>query len=223
MSVSDTISVEVVGDGALTPELTLSVNEFCDRVEDAGDDTVAVIHVGPGRPDAGPWPGEVNIHLVSRWERALRRVERLGAVTVCVADGFCGGPALDVLLTTDFRLATTDALLAAPAGGGQFWPGMVLHRLAGQIGVARTRQLLLHSPTFTAVAALELGLVNEVVDDQQAALRRAVATLSAVDGAEFAIRRRLLLDAPTTSFEDALGVHLAAADRALRRLPVAIP
>jgi len=40
---------------------------------------------------------------------------------------------------------------------------------------------------------------------------------TAVDGRELSIRRRLLLEAASTSFEDALGAHLAACDRALRR------
>jgi len=36
-------------------------------------------------------------------------------------------------------------------------------------------------------------------------------------GAELAIRRRLVAEAPATTLEDALGVHLAACDWALRR------
>jgi isomerase DpgB len=39
---------------------------------------------------------------------------------------------------------------------------------------------------------------------------------SAAPGAELAIRRQLMLEAMTTTFEDALGTHLAACDRALR-------
>jgi isomerase DpgB len=38
-----------------------------------------------------------------------------------------------------------------------------------------------------------------------------------MDGAEMAIRRQLIFEAGSTTFEDALGAHLAAADRALRR------
>ena len=45
---------------------------------------------------------------------------------------------------------------------------------------------------------------------------------AAVEGAELAIRRQLMLEAPTATFEDALGVHLAACDRSLRRLAVAV-
>ena len=46
----------------------------------------------------------------------------------------------------------------------------------------------------------------------------AVVMLGRVAGAEHAIRRQLLLEAATTSYEDALGAHLAACDRELRRL-----
>jgi isomerase DpgB len=34
---------------------------------------------------------------------------------------------------------------------------------------------------------------------------------------ELAVRRRLLLEAPSATFEDALGAHLAACDRLMRR------
>ncbi|MCZ9336264.1 enoyl-CoA hydratase/isomerase family protein, partial [Streptomyces sp. TRM76130] len=37
-----------------------------------------------------------------------------------------------------------------------------------------------------------------------------------LSGKELAIRRQLLFDAANTAFEDALGPHLAACDRALR-------
>jgi isomerase DpgB len=49
------------------------------------------------------------------------------------------------------------------------------------------------------------------------ALARSGRVTGAVAGAELAIRRQLLLDAPTVSFDDALGVHLAACDRAIRQ------
>lgn len=216
MSASQTLSLRIPGGGPLTAELIQLVNEFCDQAEDVTGDTVAIVHLGPDEPTGAHWPGDISIHLVNRWERALRRVERLSAVTVAAATGHCASPALEVLLATDYRLAAADTEFALPTTAGQLWPGMVLHRLANQVGVARTRQLLLFSPTITAAGAGALGLVDEMTEDLPAAVRRAVAALEMVEGSEFAIRRRLLLDAPTTSFEDALGVHLAASDRALR-------
>ncbi|AXB42459.1 hypothetical protein A4R43_07895 [Amycolatopsis albispora] len=194
----------------------LAINEFCDRIDALSGNTVAVIEVGDAEPHQA-WPGEVSIHLVSRWERAVRRVERLRATTIAAASGTCSGPALELLLATDYRLAAHDARLHLPSEPGGFWPGMVLHRLANQIGGRRARRLLLHPPELSAAEAAGWGLVDEVGQDLGAAVERVVSTLAPVDGAEFAIRRRLLLDAPTTTFEDALGVHLAACDRVLRR------
>ncbi|WP_253776476.1 enoyl-CoA-hydratase DpgB [Goodfellowiella coeruleoviolacea] len=216
----DVLSLDVAGDGSLSQSLLLAVNEFCDRVQDAPAGTVAVLRVGGDRPaPAASWPGDVTIHAVNRWERALRRLERLGAVTVAVAAGRCTSPDIELLLATDYRIATPTTSLALPADTGEFWPGMLVHRLATQIGVARTRQLLLRAPELAAARAVELGLVDEIAEDVATAVERTVASLRAVRGPEFAIRRRLLLDAPTTSFEEALGVHLAACDRTLRRAP----
>ncbi|MDA3647916.1 enoyl-CoA hydratase/isomerase family protein [Saccharopolyspora indica] len=209
--------LEITGGGTLSDELIRAVNEFCDRVEDASDDVLAIVQLGNGEPGGEQWPGEIDIHRVNRWERALRRMERLRAVTIAVAEGHCGNPAVEVLMVADHRIAANDAQLALPTGAGRFWPGMVLYRLANQIGVARTRRLLISDPVISAAKAAEFGLVDETAVNLPAALDTAVAALGSVDAAEFAIRRRLLLDATTTSFEDALGVHLAASDRTLRR------
>jgi isomerase DpgB len=61
-----------------------------------------------------------------------------------------------------------------------------------------------------------LGLVDEVSDDVAAAQVAAVERLRVISGRELAIRRQLLLEATSTSYEEALGAHLAACDRQLR-------
>jgi isomerase DpgB len=67
-----------------------------------------------------------------------------------------------------------------------------------------------------------MGVIDEVADDTTAAIAKAMEMAAAVEGTELAIRRQLMLEAPTATFEDALGVHLAACDRSLRRLAVAV-
>src|SRR5580693_8997959 len=90
------IRLEIDGSGSLSPSLVTDIDEICDRVEQAGQGSIAMIHVA-GAPDAAPnqcWPGEfgaLDVHLVTKWERALRRVERLAGATIGVAEGFCGG------------------------------------------------------------------------------------------------------------------------------------
>jgi len=49
-------------------------------------------------------------------------------------------------------------------------------------------------------------------------LAEVAAAAGTFTGKEVAIRRQLLLDAAQHSFEEALGAHLAACDRALRRV-----
>lgn len=209
------LSFHLDGARPLSRDLVAAVAAFCDRVEDASGAELAVIQLG-GAP-AGPWPHDADVHLVSKWERVLRRLERLNVGTVAVATGDCGGVAMELLLATDYRVASADLRLLVPAYGGAVWPGMALYRLANQVGLAQVRRAVLFGVPIGAAEALERGLVDEVAADPAAA----VATLGSRSGPELAIRRQLMLDATTTSFEDALGRHLAACDRTLRRTAIA--
>ena len=103
-----------------------------------------------------------------------------------------------------------------PLADGATWPGMALHRLAQQTaGTAAIRRAVLFGTPLDAAQALALHLVDEVTDDAASSV---AAELTAVfAGSELAIRRQLLLDGRTAPFEEALGAHLAACDRALRR------
>jgi len=205
----------------LSEALIKQVEQACDGAEDTSGESVVVLHVADGIGGSHAWPGEVGIHLVNKWERALRRLERSPSAVIATASGHCSGPALDLLLTADYRIATNDLRLSPPVTEGQLWPGMALHRLANQIGVARARRLVLFGSDVTASRAVQLGIIDEI-GDTTACLSDAVAyaatLFSGVVGTELAIRRRLLLDATTTSFEDSLGTHLAACDRMLRRV-----
>jgi isomerase DpgB len=212
---------------SLTPELTGSVQAVCDRIEDAVERgetrPVVVLHLTGGTsPDHADgdvnWPGDgADVHEVNRWERALRRLERLPAAVIAVAEGHCTGPAIEVLLTADYRIGAVDVSMGLPVRSGQVWPGMSVHRLATQVGIARARQLVLFGRNVPADVARRIGLLDEVATDVVQAAEFALNLVGGVEGSELAIRRRLLLDAATTSFEDARGVHLAACDRTLRR------
>jgi isomerase DpgB len=204
---------------ALSGDLTARVTEFCERVEDRPDG-IAVLHLEDSAPAAHDWPGPIGVHQVNKWERALRRLERLPAPTVVVAGGDCSGPALEILLAADYRIATADLRLSLPFGTGHFWPGMAVHRLAQQIGIARARRLVLFGHPLTGAEGTEIGLFDELVADLAGAadaVANAGTLLGGRTGAELAVRRGLLLDAATTPFEEALGAHLAACDRELRR------
>jgi isomerase DpgB len=201
--------------GALSPAMVGALTAACEDAEDAGPGAVLLLRLAPGSVP-GDWPGLLGVHLVGKWEQALRRLERLDRLTAAVLDGPCGQPALDVLLATDYRIAATGTTVTWASGADGAWPGMALHRLAQQAGVAAARRLVLLPGEVTAERLHHTGLLDEVTDDLSDAVTALRERAARTAGAEPAIRRRLLLDAATVPFEEALGTHLAACDRALR-------
>ncbi|KES08699.1 enoyl-CoA hydratase/isomerase family protein [Streptomyces coelicolor] len=219
----DALTLTIDGTEPLSAASVKAVAAVCDRAEDlARDDRgagVVTVHVS-GAPE-GAWTSGLDVMLVTKWERVLRRLERLPMATVAVASGDCGGPALDVLLTTDIRVATPDTRMSVPRDGSATWPGMAAYRLVQQAGVGRIRRAVLFGLPIGAADAVRLGIVDELADDPAAAVAAAAELVAGLAGKEVAIRRQLLFDATTTSFEDVLGPHLAACDRALRGKDVA--
>lgn len=211
------LRLAVDGRGGLTAGTVAAVTAACDAAEDRAGRSRVVVHVS-GAPAREARTAELTVGLVSKWERALRRLERLPAVTVAVAEGACGGTALEALLATDYRVATADVRLIVPVLDGATWPGMALYRLARYgADTAAIRRAALFGTPIGAADALAAHLVDELAADVEGALAVVADRAGAVDGGELAIRRQLLRDATTISFEEALGGHLAACDRMLRR------
>lgn len=207
--------LHVDGGEPISSESIAAVQSFCNRLEDRLGPGPAVIRVS-GVPDPS-WARDLSVGLVSKWERAVRRLERAPLPTVAIASGDCSGTALDVLLTADIRIAVRGTRLIPVTYAEATWPGMVLYRLARHADLGAVRRAALLGSPLDAVVAAEAGLVDEVVDDPDRALETVAALAAGLAGRELAIRRQLLLDAGHTRFEDALGAHLAACDRALRR------
>jgi isomerase DpgB len=207
--------LRIGGDGPILVETIESIQALCDRAESGDGPGLTIIRVAgvPG-PD---WTRGLTATGLTRWERTLRRLERLPAPTAAVVSGDCGGPALDALLVADVRIATSDARLLLARASGAVWPGMALYRLATRTGTSAVRRAALLGTPVDAAEAYAAGLVDEVVEDPDVALVALERSVAGLDGQELAIRRQLLRDASRRSFEEALGPHLAACDRALRR------
>jgi isomerase DpgB len=200
--------------GPLTLGLAGEIGAACDRAADAD---VLVLRLTGGAITRPGWPGTVDVAVVSKWEKALRRLERLAAFTV----GVCAGPAdqavLEVLLATDHRIADVGMTVVTGGSAEGLWPGVVLHRLVQQAGLGWARRLALLPGEFTASDLQAAGLLDEVTADADAAIEAVVKRASGLAGSEVAMRRMLLVDAVTVAHEEALGAHLAACDRTLRR------
>ncbi|MEC4016319.1 enoyl-CoA-hydratase DpgB [Streptomyces sp. H27-D2] len=210
-----TLTLEIDGGEPLSDASVKAVGELCDRAEDRSGSGVVTVYV-TGAP-VGAWTSSLDVMLVSKWERALRRLECLPVATIAVADGDCGGTALDAFLAADIRVAILGTRLLIPRDGSSAtWPGMAGYRLVQLAGAARIRRAVLFGLPIEAPDALALGIADELVGDPAQAVAAAAGLVSGLSGKQLAIQRRLLFDATSTSFEDALGPHLAACDRALR-------
>ncbi|MGW4685451.1 enoyl-CoA-hydratase DpgB [Streptomyces sp. NPDC004244] len=209
--------------GQPLPELTAAVNDACARAEERADRSVVLLRLPDAPAGARSWPGPVDIQQINRWERAVRRLERLPSMSIAVASGACGGPALDLLLVSDYRIGAPDLRLLAPVNDGHFWPGMAVYRISQQVGAARARQIVLWGDDIDAGRARDLGLIDQITDDTEEAAHTATVLMGRISDRELAIRRQLLLEAQSLEFDDALGAHLAACDRELRRLATAEP
>jgi isomerase DpgB len=208
--------LRIDGTRPLSAGLVEQLAVLCDAVEHGSVDGAVVLEVS-GAP-AEHWSADLTVGLVNKWERVLRRLERLPAATIAVATGDCGGLALDALLAADYRVADPSARLVVQVAAGAVWPGMALYRLAQHsVNAAAIRRAALLGQPISVADALELHLVHELAADPAAALAAAAELARGVPGAELAIRRQLLFDASAAGFEEALGVHLAACDRLLRQ------
>lgn len=204
-------------------DLAASLDAFCRDVEaGAGERFVVVVlpSVGPETGDRA-WPvAGTTTADVGRWEKAVRRLERLAAVTLAVGSGHCGGPATDLLLVSDYRLVGDDFVLLVPVNDGHFFPSMTTYRLIQELSGAAVRQLVLWGSDVSAAQAVGWGLVDRVVEEPELPTARAAAEqlLRLQGGApELRLRRRLMAEDRHSGYDEALGVHLAACDRELRR------
>ncbi|ASF12342.1 hypothetical protein NBRGN_083_00500 [Nocardia brasiliensis NBRC 14402] len=216
------ITAVISADRPLSADLVASVTAVARRAEDTTPELrhCVVLYIHGARPDEYfAWPGDVAVADVGKWESALRRLEQVPAPIIAVVSGAAYGPAAELLLVADYRIVRAGATFGLARTGAGVWPAMALYRLAGQAGLGRARELAIHGRTLSAEAAREHGLIDQVITEggEAAAITAAVGLFGAAVGSELAIRRRLLLDAATTRFEDALGAHLAASDRMLRR------
>ncbi|MFB7341140.1 enoyl-CoA-hydratase DpgB [Streptomyces hydrogenans] len=207
----EVLGIHVDGTRGLTAELIEALGRVCDQVED--QQTAVIVLRIRGTVEGARVP---DIALVTKWEGVLRRLERLPAASVAAMWGPCAGVALDAALAADYRVAHPTVQLVPGMLSGGVWPGMALYRMSRLSQRAAVRRAVLFGEPIGADEALAAGLVDEVEQEPAVGVERLVERLPGVWGPDLAIRRDLLWGAGA-EFEGALGGHLAACDRVLRR------
>jgi enoyl-CoA hydratase/carnithine racemase len=88
--------------------------------------------------------------------------------TVAAINGHCLGGGLELAITCDLRICAAGAKLGMPpAKLGLIYGHTGLRKFLDTIGLARTKELFLTGRNLGAARAEQIGLVNEVVEDER--------------------------------------------------------
>ena len=136
-------------------------------------------------------------------ERAFRGLELLDKIVVAALHGHCLGGGLQLAISCDIRVASSDCRLGLPAILEGLFPGMAPFRLPRLIGLGPARRLILSGTPIGPDEALRLGLVDYLVPAGrfQAGLDEILQTYLAAPRAASIGSKRLLARAYDASFE----------------------
>jgi len=101
-------------------------------------------------------------------ERGGEALRLVGKPTIAMIEGFCIGGGVSLALSCDLRIAGESARFGVPAarlGLGYELPGV--RKLVQTVGPAYAKEIFYTARQFTAREALQMGLINRMVDDSQ--------------------------------------------------------
>ncbi len=94
--------------------------------------------------------------------------ERFPGPVIAAVDGYCFGVGMEIVLSCDFRVATSRATFALPEVGLGMIPGSGgTQRVARLVGMTRAKDMILRSRRIPADEALEWGLITEVTEPEK--------------------------------------------------------
>ena len=105
--------------------------------------------------------------FITRLRDLCEAIRRFPAPVIARLPGWCLGGGLEVAAACDFRVAAHDAMLGMPEVRVGVPSVIQAALLPPMIGPGRAAEMLLTSAPVSAATALEWGLVNRVVPDDQ--------------------------------------------------------
>jgi enoyl-CoA hydratase/carnithine racemase len=139
-------------------------------------------------------PAEVKL-MIAGLQEVFNLVEEIPKVTIAAITGYCLGGGCELALTADFRFAAQGAKLGQPEISLGVIPGAGgTQRLPRLVGPAKAKDLIYSGRFVGADEALEIGLVDRVLPDDQVyataveeAKRYAAGPLQALRAAKVAV------------------------------------
>ncbi|PTT68843.1 enoyl-CoA hydratase/isomerase family protein [Arthrobacter sp. HMWF013] len=162
---------------ALTRSMCLQIQELMPTLEKDPAVTVVAVRGAGTTFSAGATINELSSVLLDRQEDntyvdqlslADQAITSITKPTVALVDGACMGGGWQIASACDFIIASQRSVFAiTPAKIGIIYPRAGIERLVRQVGHANAKFILFTGETFNTARALDLGLVAEVVPDDE--------------------------------------------------------
>jgi enoyl-CoA hydratase len=103
--------------------------------------------------------------FAQKGQRIFSMMESLPQVVIGAVNGFALGGGLELALACDFLIASPNAKFGLPEVGLGLIPGFGgTQRLSRLVGLGKAREMIFTGKHINASEALQLGLVNQVID-----------------------------------------------------------
>lgn len=154
-------------------------------------------------------------------ERNFSAYDACPVPVIAAISGACTGGGAGIAACCDLRIATKSMKFGFPIARtlGNCLSVRTLHRLVGLIGEAKTKELIITSRLIEAEEALNIGLVNELVEDHAGLMERAMGLARQLkDHAPLTMRAtkvllsRLRKDGPSADDKDWIAKVYSSAD-----------
>jgi enoyl-CoA hydratase/carnithine racemase len=199
---------------ALTKSMCIELTEVMQRIDAREDVTVITIRGSGAIFSAGASINELPAILLDPQEdgtsvdhlsRADEAIASSAKPTIALIDGACMGGGWQIASACDFIIASERSRFGiTPAKLGVVYPRAGIERLIRQVGDATAKYVLFTGDTLSASRAQLLGLVAEVVPDDEFDSRCAEIVATIQGNSQFSVHTLKQLVSLTTSESDSL-------------------
>ena len=151
------------------------------------------------------------------WDSALRVIETMDKLAVCLIHGYAIGGGLQLALACDIRVCTPSAKLGLPAIKEGLIPGLGTFRLARYIGLGRAKSLIIRGNLIDGTEAERIGLVDHLVGEDTAfeEFEDWLGEYAATNSAGCRASKQMLLDCFDLGWEAFFRKYLVLQERAV--------
>ena len=149
--------------------------------------------------------------------RACRAVREHSAPVIAAVSGAALGAGLELMMSCDLAIATESTVLGMPEPHVGLPSVIEAALMPSIVGLARTRELLLVGDNISATEAMSIGLLNQVVadDELERATRGKCELLLRHDPIALSLQKGLIRDWLNLSMDDAIEAGVAAFSKAV--------